>query len=126
MVRGQGEVNTASNLIRSTENAIGQNTQCHIDVEEAGTYYWGPTVRKGAGGPTVLRMIFLSGFFHNLSFVQMKLFRSSSNYTTIESQFFRFRVKIFRRSAHAGVKFVFHWGLNPLSATLNIQSAFQG
>jgi hypothetical protein len=85
-----------------------------------GRNHWGPAVRKGAWGPTMLHFSCLSQQYHYLSIVQINPFRPSPSHSATESQSFRFGVKIFRRSALVGrpKKIFFHQGPSPLSVAL--------
>jgi hypothetical protein len=64
---------------------------------------------------------FSNAVYHDLSIVQINPFRPSPSHSATETRSFRFSVKIFGRSALAGAPDkLFHWGLNPISAALDI------
>jgi hypothetical protein len=62
----------------------------------SGTNYWGPAFLKWARGSTVMQMFF--SFSVVSLFVDATPFRRSASHSAIESQYFRFSVKIFSPS----------------------------
>jgi hypothetical protein len=75
---------------------------------------------RGHGAQQCCLCFCLSPYYNYLSILQIKHSRPNPSHSAIESQYFRFIVKIFSQSALAGSsKKIFHWGPNPLLAALN-------
>jgi hypothetical protein len=75
-----------------------------FNADKRGSQYElpGPAVRKWPRCPRMLHMLCVSRQYHYLAVVQINPLRTNPSHSATETRSFRFSVKIFSRSAHAG------------------------